>query len=196
MAHPNHSTISIAFRKLVNKIKPGKKEKNSKKGDDTKKKDSEATKQPDAGGNGNEIPPANAAAASTTKATTSSYPAVAPTTFSASTVAGTTSPATSAAIRTGENRRKENENIVQSMVPSEQAPKDIFRGTHGPSKAITDTGDTTASANKTAESSPKGPKDKGPGAKHEAAGDKAAPGNTSVEKDGEEAVPKPKPRSR
>lgn len=194
MAEPRHSTIFVALRKFVTKIKRKKEEKNSKKGNDSeKKKDSEASKQPEAGGKGNEIPPANAPAASTTKATTSSTPAVAPTTASAPTVAGTTSPATSAAIRTSDNTRKENENVVQSMVPPEQAPKDISQGTHGPSKAIADTGGTTASANKTAEPSPKGPKDKGPGAEHEAAGDKAAPGNTSVEKDGEEAVPKPDP---
>lgn len=157
------------------------------KGNDSKKRDSEASKQPETGANGGEIPPANAPAASTTKATTSSTPAVAPT------VAGTTSPATSAAIRTSDNTRKENENVVQSMVPPEQAPKDISQGMHSPSKAIADSGIATASANKTAEPSPKGRKDKGPGAEHEAAGDKAASGKTSVEKDGEEAVPKPKP---
>ena len=78
-------------------------------------------------------------------------------------------------------------------MPPEQAPKDISQGTHGPSKAIPDTGGTTASPNKTAEPSPKGSKDKGPGAEHEAAGGNAAPGNTSEEKHGEEAVPKPKP---
>ena len=172
MAEPRHSTISVAFRKVVTKFKRKKEEKNSKKGNDSeKKKDSEVSKQPEAGA------------------------AVAPTTSSASTVAGTTLPATSAAIRTSENRRKENENIVQSMVPPEQAPEDISQGTHGPLKAIAETGDTITSANKTAEFSPKGTKDKGPRAEDEAAGDKAVPGNTSVEKDGEEAVPKPKPDS-
>ena len=194
MAKPSRWTLFVALGKFATKkIKRKKKEKNPKKGNDSEMKDSEASKQPEAGRKSNEIPPANAPAASTTKATTSSTPAVAPTTSSASTVAGITLPATSAATCTSENRRKENENIVQSILPPEQAPEDISQGAHGTLKAIADTGDTSTSANKTAEPSPKGPKNKGPRAEHEAAGDKAAPGNTSIEKDGGEAVPKPKP---
>ncbi|MCJ1470251.1 hypothetical protein MMC07_008896 [Pseudocyphellaria aurata] len=195
MTKLRRSTISVAWRKVFTfKIfKRKKKEKNLKKENDSEKKNSEASKQPKAGGRGKEIPPANTPAASITKATTFSTPAVARTTPSASTVAGTTLPTTSAAIRTSENREKKNENTVQSMVPPEHAPEDISHSTHGLLKAIADTGDTTTSANKTAGPSPKGPKDKGPRAEREAAGDRATPGNTSVEKDGEEAVPQPKP---
>ncbi|KAL8792543.1 MAG: hypothetical protein Q9195_004842 [Heterodermia aff. obscurata] len=169
-----------------------KKEKNSKKGNDPKK-DSEAPKQPEAGGKGNEIPPANAPAASTTKATTTSTPAVAPTTSAASTVARITLPATSAAICTSENEKKKNENIVQSIVPLEQAPKDISRSAHGLFKAIADTENTTTSTNKTTELSSKEPRDKSSRTKHEAAKNKTTPENTGVEKDSKKIVFKPKP---
>ena len=195
MAEPSCSTTFSVFRKVFTRIKYKKTKKDSKTANGSKrKKDSEASKQPEEGANSNTIPPANASTTWTSEVTISSPLAVARTTSSTLLMAGNTSPVTSAAIRTRDDTRQKNENVVQSMVPTEQAPGDISQGTHGPSKAIADTEGTTAAADKTTESHPKGPKkDKDLGAILEATGAKVAPGGTSVVKDGQEAVPKPKP---